>query len=127
MKRVLVIDDDFLCRAVLRQALEHEGYEVVEASDGAAGVRLYQETPVDLVITDIIMPEREGLEVIQTFRQLCATLKIMAISGGSHRLPGNFLPAAARLGAQRVLAKPIRRPELLDAVHALLDDSPATP
>ncbi|MGE3540889.1 MAG: response regulator [Candidatus Tectimicrobiota bacterium] len=127
MTRVLVIDDDFQNRAVLRQMLEREGYDVIDAGDGASGLRAYAQAPAELVITDIIMPEREGLEIIQTFRQRYPAVKIIAISGGSPRLPADFLSTAALLGAHRTLAKPIRRIDLLVAVHELLGDRPANP
>lgn len=122
MARILLIDDDALTRNVLRQMLERAGHEVVETCHGREGLRRYRDMPADLVITDILMPEQEGLETIRELRRLAPAVKIIAISGGSPRVMQDFLPLAEKLGAQRVLRKPIRRQELLATVRALLLD-----
>lgn len=119
MKRILVIDDDNQTRQMLRQALERAGYSVVEARDGAEGLRHYQENPVDLVITDILMPEKEGLETIQELRERFPSVKIIAISGGGRTGKLDFLHVAEKLGALRTLHKPFPLQELLDAVRDL--------
>lgn len=124
---ILVVDDDPQFRAVLRQMLEYEGYAVLEACDGNEGLKHFCATPVDLVITDLIMPDREGLDLVQALRQVTPEVKIIVLSGGSRRLPMDFLPLAEMLGAQYTFAKPVRRRELVDAVRTLLEDSPATP
>ncbi|MGE3542265.1 MAG: response regulator [Candidatus Tectimicrobiota bacterium] len=120
MPAILIIDDDQQVRWVLRQMLEREGYVVFEAANGREGIRQHQHTPVDLVITDILMPEQEGLETIQALQRLPPVPRIIAISGGTPRIGMDFLPQAAMLGAQRTLQKPVRRQELLEAVQALL-------
>jgi CheY-like chemotaxis protein len=122
MTRILIIDDDNQARQVLRQKLERAGYEVVEARDGDEGLQRYRVTPVDLVITDILMPEKEGLEVIRELRRADPELKIIAISGGGRTGLLDFLPVAEKLGAQRTFHKPFRLQEVLTAVHELLQD-----
>lgn len=81
MPRILVIDDDEPIRIALRKMLESEGHEVVEASDGARGLRLFDEQPADLVIADILMPEKEGFEVIRELLVKKPDVKIIAMSG----------------------------------------------
>jgi CheY-like chemotaxis protein len=120
MARILVIDDDRQARNVLKQILSRAGYDVVEAQDGAEGVRLFQATPADLVITDILMPEKEGLETIQELRQSAPQVKIIAISGGGEKGNLNFLRIAEKLGAQQTIQKPFSRQTLLDAVAQVL-------
>jgi len=82
MSRILVTDDEDQIRAMLRHALESSGHEVLEANNGEEGVRIYQKQPADLVITDILMPEKEGLESIRELRRLNPAVRIIAISGG---------------------------------------------
>lgn len=94
MTRILVIDDEPQVRAMLRQMLEREGYEVVEAEEGEEGMRRYREQPVDLVITDILMPQKEGIETIRALRRTNPGVKIIAISGGGRmsKLDSCLLP-----------------------------------
>lgn len=122
MARILVIDDDAPTRHLLRQMLERAGYDVIDACNGREGLQRYQEIPADLVITDILMPEQEGLETIGELRRLSPEVQILAISGGGCRVTQDFLPLAEKLGAQRVLRKPISRQELLATVCALVPD-----
>jgi len=82
MARILVIDDDIQILEMLGQTLEREGYEVVDALDGKEGMRLYREAPTDLVITDIVMPEKEGVETIMELKRDFPDVKIIAMSGG---------------------------------------------
>ncbi len=122
MKRILVIDDDVQVRQMLKQTLEREGYEVVDAADGAKGIRLYRDEPTDLVITDIIMPEKEGIETIIELKRDFPDVKIIAISGGGRVDPGHYLEIASRCGVDRTFSKPLDRVELLEAIQQLLDD-----
>lgn len=120
--RVLVIDDDDLVRETLRLALEGANFEVVEATDGEKGIRIYEVEPIDLVITDILMPEKEGIETIIELRRKDPDVRIVAISGGD-RIGGiQFLELAGKLGADRMLSKPFRVEALLKAVRDLLPD-----
>ena len=120
MQRVLVIDDDEQVRALLYEILERAGFEVVEASNGVEGLRLYRNQPTDLVITDLIMPEKEGVETIMELRSQFPNARIIAISGGQRAGGRDYLPIAARLGARRTVAKPFSRQEILEAVRETL-------
>ncbi len=121
--RILVIDDDEQMRVLLRQVMEWAGYEVIEATNGRQGMRQQRKTPADLVITDLIMPEQEGLETISRMRKEFAGIKIIAISGGGRIGPEAYLPAARELGADRVFCKPFDVQELVTAVKELLDNA----
>ena len=118
--RILLIDDDDLVRKTLRRALEGADFEVVEAVDGGEGIRSYEAQPIDVVVTDILMPEKEGIETIIELRQKDPDVRIVAISGGNCIEGQQYLKAAAKLGADRVLQKPIRPKALLEAVCDLL-------
>ncbi len=120
MARILIIEDDTQTRVMLRQMLTREGYEVVDAPDGKMGTRLYREEPTDLVITDLIMPEKEGIETIRELKQGYPDIKIIAISGGGRIEPEEYLCLAKKLGAERTFAKPIRREDLLGAIRELV-------
>jgi DNA-binding response OmpR family regulator len=118
--KILVIDDDEQMRVLLRQVMEWAGHEVVEAADGREGTRLQRQHRADLVITDLIMPEQEGLETITALRRDYPGLKIIAISGGGRIGPEAYLPAARELGADRVFSKPFDVQELAETVRELL-------
>jgi two-component system, chemotaxis family, chemotaxis protein CheY len=117
---ILVIDDEEPVRTVLRQMLEKDGYEVEEAPDGAVGLSLLQDHPIDLVITDLFMPEKEGIETMREVQKSFPQVKIIAMSGGGRMGKLDFLPMAESFGAQRTLAKPFERKELLETVRAVL-------
>jgi len=127
MIRILLIDDDALARDMLRQMLERAGYDVVEAANGREGLQQYQATAIDLIITDILMPDQDGLETILELRRLAPEAKIIAISGGGQSGLLDLLPVAAKLGAQRTLWKPLRRLELLAAIRQLVPHQDVTP
>ncbi len=118
--RILVVDDENEMRRMLRQMLEFEGFEVVEASDGKIAERLCHEQLFDLIITDLIMPEKEGIELIMGIRQEFPDMRFIAISGGGRLMAGEYLPIAKDLGAASTLEKPFKREDLLAAVHDLL-------
>ena len=120
MPKILIIDDDDQMRAVIVAMLDRAGFEVLEAADGKQGLRLCENTAVDLVITDIIMPEMEGLEVIMGLKKKFPGMRIIAISGGARLQPQDYLHLAATLGADRTFTKPFERQELLMAVNDLL-------
>lgn len=117
MTRILIIDDDVQVLDMLRQTLENEGYEIITAPNGKEGAHLYREDPADLVITDIIMPEKEGLETIIELKKDFPDVKIIAISGGGKSNPEEYLQMAKMLGAKHIFAKPVEREELLKAVR----------
>jgi CheY-like chemotaxis protein len=120
MPRILLIDDDDAVRTMLRLTLVEFGHEVIEARNGLEGLALFPTSGADLVITDIIMPGKEGVEVIIELRRLHPRLKIMAISGGGRVGPTDYLRIASYLGAAKVLAKPFSNEELLVALNELL-------
>jgi CheY-like chemotaxis protein len=120
MASILVVDDDAQVRSMVRLCLEESGHRVYEASDGTVAMTSYHLRRPDIVITDIYMPQMEGLEFIRELRTLYGDVKIIAISGGSKIVPGDFLSTALELGAKFVIDKPFGPPELLKAVNALL-------
>ncbi len=121
MARILVIDDEEQLRIMFRESLERVGYQVMDASNGKLGLKLCQEEQFDLVITDILMPEKDGIETIGEIRRYFPETKIIAISGGGRRLKANdVLHTASILGAQCTLFKPFKLEELLSAVSDLL-------
>jgi YesN/AraC family two-component response regulator len=120
LARVLIIDDEAQIRDMLRQMLEREGLEVMEASDGKIGVRLFRQSPADLVITDIIMPDKEGLETIRELLKDYPDLKIIAMSGGGLIGPHHYLKIAKGFGAVSTFTKPIDRDELIKTVREIL-------
>lgn len=121
MARILIIDDEPQVRTMLREILEDEGYEVVDAADGNVGLKLYRDEPADLVITDLIMPEKEGLETIRELRRDFKEAKIIAVSGGGRVIPKDYLKVAQKFGALRIFGKPIQFDEFLRAVADLLE------
>ena len=117
MPKILIIDDMDFARSTIRRMLRRSGFEVVEASNGRDGIRLFSQEAPDLVLTDILMPEMEGIETIRELRKLSTDLPIIAITG-SHNSP--FLDVALRLGASKGLFKPFKQQELLDTVQSCL-------
>ena len=118
--KILVIDDDDQMRVLLRQVMEWAGFEVTEAEDGREGMQQQRRQPADLVITDLIMPEQEGMETIRLLKKEFPQTRIIAISGGGRIGPEAYLPAAQELGADRVFSKPFDVRELAGAVKELL-------
>jgi PAS domain S-box-containing protein len=115
--RILVVDDEAGVRSFLRKALEDGGYEVIEAADGRQALQQAAEGHVDLVVTDLVMPEQEGIETIQALRKDGPGIRIIAMSGA---FGGQFLKAAQVLGADAVLAKPVNAELLLAKVAEVL-------
>jgi CheY-like chemotaxis protein len=120
MTRILVIDDNTPLRDAICENLQEIGHETVAVSDGRHVDQVQRLTPVDLVITDLFMPNTDGLEVIAFFRQNFPKVPIIAISSGGSRGMVELLTVARRLGAQRTLMKPFERADLLAAVEELL-------
>ncbi|MHB8790347.1 MAG: response regulator transcription factor [Desulfobulbaceae bacterium] len=118
--RVLIIDDDEQIRVLLEQMMHWAGFEVMVAENGKVAMQLQQQNPADLVITDLIMPEQEGLETISRLKKDYQGIKIIAISGGGRIGPEAYLPAALELGADKVFSKPFDVQEIVDAVREML-------
>jgi len=127
MSRILLIDDDQTLRRAMRIALEKSGCEVLEAGDGHAGIAAFKAQSVDLVVTDLIMPDMEGIETIQTLRKLSPHLPIIAISGGGRGTPDNYLHFASKFGAALAFAKPFELNALCTAVASLLRKNSVPP
>jgi len=121
MKKILVIDDEPSIRALLSKMLEREGFSVITAPDGKEGMKRFIREPADLVITDLIMPEKEGMEVIMELRKGSPQVPVIAISGGGRNTPESYLNTAKLLGASAILIKPVQKEKLLEAVRGALE------
>lgn len=122
MLRVLVIDDDAQVRDVCRRILASVGFDVDVASDGVKGLRAFHERPFDVVLCDIFMPNKDGIETIQELARTYFDVKVVAMSGGAVGLP-DYLPSARVFGASEVLRKPFSPDDLVDAVRRVVDGS----
>lgn len=119
MATILIIDDEEIIRVLLRSALEAAGYEVTEAGNGCEGLELYRQRPADLVITDILMPEMNGLDMLLELTREFLHAKVIAISGAGGEK--NVLNVAKLLGARQTFQKPFSIPHLLGAVRFELE------
>jgi two-component system response regulator (stage 0 sporulation protein F) len=119
MATILIIDDEAPIRTLLRTTLEAAGYEVTEAANGREGLELYRNRPTNLVITDIFMPELNGLDMLLELTREFLHAKVIAMSGAGGEQSG--LDLAKLLGARRTLQKPFSIPQLLDAVRYELE------
>ena len=122
MARILIIEDEPQMRGMIEQVLIRAGHEVLTASDGKAGLDLFREQLPDLVITDILMPEVDGLEIIRSLRREFPDLKIIAMSGGGETGRLQYLPEAREFGADIALSKPFDPAVLTAEVERLLRD-----
>jgi DNA-binding response OmpR family regulator len=118
--RILLIDDDSLFRSMLSKTLAHFGHTVIEAPDGKEGLKLFPQVNPDLLITDIVMPEKDGFEVLVELRKHRPVVKIIVISGGLRGKTEVYLEMARRLGSTKVLAKPFSIEALIEAINELL-------
>lgn len=123
MPSILIIDDDPQIRKLLRKIIEAAGYQALVASNGNEGLKIFKESRPDLLIIDIIMPEKEGLETIIELKRIDSAVKVIAISGGGKLKPNIYLPMAKKLGAAETISKPIDKTELLDKVKSVLSDT----
>ncbi len=121
MACVLLVDDDDLILETLTLALTDNGYDVVTASDGDDALSKFKQYDVAIVVTDIIMPNKEGVETILQFRQVSPDLPIIAMTGGGRSGRLDFLSVATKLGAAATLKKPFSPDELIAAVHRALN------
>jgi YesN/AraC family two-component response regulator len=122
MAKILVIDDEPSIAIMLKKMLEKAGHEIEIALNGNEGLNLVDKFQPELLITDIVMPEKEGLELIFDLRKKKPELKIIAISGGGKFQFGGYLTSAKHLGADRVFQKPLDHKEFIQAVSDLLNE-----
>ena len=120
MPGILIIEDEIELRDMLKLALTRKKYKVFEADDGRQAINRFKPSITDLVITDIIMPEEDGLKVIMKLRDLKPAIKIIAISGGGKAGPGSYLNMAKALGADAVYSKPFSINDLIVTIEQLL-------
>jgi len=118
--RVLVVDDNPDMRSFVKIVLERAGFEARVAADGQRALELQGERPADVLITDIFMPERDGIELIQQFKAMFRQVKIIAMSGGGEVFRKDYLPVAADIGADAVLYKPFAAETLLKTLRDLV-------
>jgi len=121
MDRILIIEDDYQLRKLLTIVLEKEGYEIIGASNGKIGLKLSLEEPFDLILTDLVMPDKEGLETIIEIRKK-SVVKIIAMSGGGSFEPEVYLAMAKKLGANKTIEKPFDMSALISMVKELLSE-----
>ena len=124
MESILIIDDEPQIRSMIRLVLERAGYSVMEAADGVEGIRRFHENPANLIITDLIMPNKDGIGMIIELKKEFPDVKIIAMSGGGLNRPEGYLRGAQKLGAACTLSKPINRQELLRVVKDTLGLKP---
>ena len=122
MAQILIVDDEPNLLRLLRSILEDEGHEVTEESDGSRALRRFAGSPSDLVITDMYMPEMNGIEFVMRVREAFPEAKIIGMSGGGHLDKESVLDAARALGATGVLAKPFEADEVVSLVASVLND-----
>lgn len=123
MKKIVVIDDDIQCNRMVCRVLKNAGYEVKAALNGAEGLKMVLQERPDLVITDLYMPEKDGLETIMELRQTEQKIRILAISGGALNINvAEMLDTAEMFGADAIMAKPVHLETFLLTVKGLLDE-----
>ena len=119
MKKILIIDDDDLLRGSIEACLSQVGFDVSTACNGQIGSEKALEEPFDLIITDIVMPDKEGLETIMDIKRQNPGQRILAMSGGGYVSPDEYLEIAQEFGADRVLAKPFQLAKMISMVEEL--------
>jgi CheY-like chemotaxis protein len=120
MAGVMVVEDDAALRDMLRDSLEKRKYTVITAADGREALAKFKPSVVDLVVTDLLMPEEDGLMVIMKIRKIKPSVRMIAISGGGKAGPGSYLQMATTLGADYVFSKPFLPSELVQKVKEML-------
>jgi DNA-binding NtrC family response regulator len=120
MARIVVIDDQEPIRRIVRRALQSEGHEVLEASDGELGMALLEQGPVDVVITDIFMPGMDGIQALREIRKRFPAVKVIAMSGGDSTGLLDLRKDAELLGALKSIQKPFNAREMVELVRTVL-------
>jgi CheY-like chemotaxis protein len=121
MKRILVVDDDDLIRDLIYEILEPQGYQILLAENGNRALEILDKEEIDLIITDIIMPDKEGIETILDIKKRLPHAKIIAMSGGGQLEANSYLSMAKRLGVNATLSKPFDPAKLLGMIQEILE------
>jgi two-component system cell cycle response regulator CpdR len=121
MPGVLFVEDDKELREMLKMSLLRSGFTVMEAENGKEAIAHFKPLVTDFVVTDLIMPEEDGLKVVIKLRELKPSIKIIAISGGGKVGPGSYLNLAKALGADAIFSKPFSINDLISKIEHLLD------
>lgn len=119
-RKILVIEDDTLLRSMMQKGLERAGYEAVVAVNGTQGIELFKQHKPSLVITDMLMPDKEGMQTIMELKQIDPDIKIIAMSGGGSTKNMAFLEMSKRVGAVATISKPFKPQDLFDLIGTLL-------
>ena len=119
-KHILIVDDDDMMRSFIRELLIINDFKITEAANGKLGLKEFRENTPDLVITDIIMPEMEGISFIRELRTSNKDIPIIAMTGNVHGRMEEFLDISSKLGADEILRKPIKSQQFLEAIERLL-------
>jgi CheY-like chemotaxis protein len=122
MPGVLIVEDDKELREMLKMSLLRRNFTVLEAENGKAAITHFKPLITDLVVTDLIMPEEDGLKVVIKLRELKPSIKIIAISGGGKVGPGSYLNLAKALGADAIYSKPFSINDLIAKIEQLLEN-----
>ncbi len=122
MSRILVVDDDPISRQILRAMLEKEGHVISEAEDGVRAINNYDKGEIDLVITDIFMPEKEGVQTVRELMKENPDVKIIAVSGGSSSANYDSLDWVKMFGVKYTFTKPFNSKEIIAAIDELLSN-----
>ncbi len=120
MVKILVVDDDDLVRNMICSFLSKSGYTVFEATNGNSGVAMAQEKSPDLVLTDMLMPDKEGIETIMEIKAINPDIKVIAMSGGGKTKNMAFLDMAKQIGAEHIMSKPFKPTALLEIIKTLV-------
>ena len=119
-KHILVVDDDEMMRSFVKELLSMNNYSITEAANGKDGLKQFRDNPPDLVITDIIMPEMEGITFIRALRDINKDIPIIAMTGNVHGRMEEYLEISSQLGADAVLRKPVKSKEFLETIDKLI-------
>lgn len=122
MATILIIDDEKSILGFLEVRFMGEGFKVLTAIDGEEGINLFSDNQVDLVITDLIMPKKDGFVTIIDLKRICPDIKIIAMSGGGHAPPKYYLDISKGLDVHYIFQKPFKTSDLVDAVHESLKE-----
>ncbi|MGQ9619817.1 MAG: response regulator [Bacteroidales bacterium] len=120
MHGIMIVEDETEVREMLKDALSRKKYPLIEASNGKEALAKFKASLVDLVITDILMPDEDGLKVIMKLKEIKPSVKIIAISGGGKIGPASYLNIAKALGADEIIAKPFSLKTLVSRIEELL-------